>query len=363
MLDVNDYNLDAYWIVDNKKYFRKIDAMLASTNNNVEFYYYNKEFNDFDWTVEPIESFKELAKQRAQQLRDNNKYLRLWYSGGADSHTVLQTFLTNNIYLDEIVMVRASPIDDFGTNANRETNLRSLPYINSIRHDIPNTKISLVDITASQYLEHYKTEDWAMDIMNLDFSDDLGNLLCSRRNLEKYGKLKVRPGTVEITGGDKPKIIRHDGKYYITMVDSSFQYLHVVNLKDFYTTPEFPALHAKQCYELKHILDHWFSADKNITHNIYNPELMDPVFKTVWYNCCRQIINPEVDFGKGWQLITPKGQSRLTDAIAFNSEIVKHYYESLKELQPMVSDYWKTLNGAITGIANLYCMTKETNND
>jgi len=358
-----DFNPDAYWIVDSKKYFRKTDAMIASVNNNIEFYYYNKEFNAFNWTIEPLESFKELAKQRAQQLRDSNKYLRLWYSGGADSHTVLQTFLTNNIYLDEIVMVRASPIDDFETDANRETNLRSLPYINSIRHDIPNTKISLVDITASQFLEYYKTDDWAMDSMNHDFSDDPGNLLNSRKNLEKYGNLKVRAGGVEITGGDKPKIIRHDGKYYIPLVDSSFQYLHVVNLKDFYTTPEFPALHAKQCYELKHILDNWFPADENITHNIYNPEIIDPNFKKVWYNCCRQIINPEVDFGKGWQLITPKGQSRLADAISFNPEIVKHYYESLKELQPKISDYWTTLNGSITGISNLYCMTKGTNND
>ena len=44
----------------------------------------------------------DLYKQRALQLRDKYDYLILSYSGGADSDNVLQTFLRNNIKLDEV---------------------------------------------------------------------------------------------------------------------------------------------------------------------------------------------------------------------------------------------------------------------
>ena len=342
MTDLNDYNSNTVWIVDGKKYISKTDALIASADNNskIDFDYYNKEFDDFDWTVEPIESFKELAKQRAQQLRDSNKYLRLWYSGGADSHTVLQTFLTNNIFLDEIVMVRTSPIDDFDGFANQETNLRSMPYINSIRYDIPNTKISLVKMFASQYLEYYKTEEWFKHTLGTYcFADDPGVLLSSRRNLEKYGNLKVPPGTVEITGNIKPKVIRHEGVYYTIKNDTNFHFLHWSNVRDFYTTHEFLKLHSKQCHELKHIVEKWYPTG-NVYDNIYNPELIDPKFKTVWYNCCRQIINPEVDFGGNNQLFSPKTLLRIQEAKEHNPELFKYFIEPLRELQKKIPNSW-----------------------
>ena len=60
-------------------------------------------FNIFDWSKEPTESWKELKKQRAQHIRDNYDYVVLYFSGGSDSTTVLNSFYDNNIYIDEIV--------------------------------------------------------------------------------------------------------------------------------------------------------------------------------------------------------------------------------------------------------------------
>ena len=171
MSDIQDFNPGVYWLVGGKRYNRKADAVIASSHNKLDitFNYFNDEFSQFDWLEEPDESFEELAIQRAHQLRDSHKYLRLWYSGGADSHTTLQAFLRANIYIDEIVMVRTSPIDDFDSEACRETNLRSIPYIKSIQHIIPKTKISFVNITAKQYLAHYKSPDWQMETTVYDF--------------------------------------------------------------------------------------------------------------------------------------------------------------------------------------------------
>jgi len=361
MSDITDQNPDVYWIVDGRKYGRKIDALLAAqkTTSTVEFNYYNNQFNAFNWIDEPIESFEELATQRAYQLRESNKYLRLWYSGGADSHTMLQAFLLNKIHVDEIVMVRTSPSNDFNDQIlNRESNLRSLPYIRSIRNQIPKTKISVVDITANQYLDYYKNTEWFNEVLSYDFCDDPGLLLGSRYAIEKYTSLKMMPGTVELSAADKPKVIRKDGVYYAPIVDSSFQYTYWANVKEFFTTPEFPALHSKQSHELKHIIERWYP-DGDVTHDIYNPTMIDEEFKKEWYHCCRHVLNYDIDYGKGWSLFGPKIQLRIQDAKKNNPELLDVFMRPLKELQPMISNHWKDGDSPVSGIlANVYSLGK-----
>ena len=77
--------------------------------DKVSFYFHDDYFSQFDWTKEPQQSLKELYKQRAIQLRDKYDYLILSYSGGSDSHQALETFLNNNIFIDEIFISTWEP--------------------------------------------------------------------------------------------------------------------------------------------------------------------------------------------------------------------------------------------------------------
>jgi len=362
MADLNDFNPNTVWRVDGKDYMSKVDAMVASCANNnskIEFYYYDTEFNEFNWLKEPIEPFFELARQRAQQLRDSNRYLRLWYSGGADSHTVLQVFMQNNIYLDEIVMVRTDPLDNFESIGNREENGRSLPYINSVRLELPNTKISIIDIGADAYLEYYKTDDWFLHVVaNYCFADDPGIILSSRRNIEKYAGLKMHPGGVEITGNTKAKVIRHNDVYYIPKTDTSFHYLHWANVRDFFTCPEFLKLHSKQCHELKHLVEKWYPHG-NVDSSIYDQATMNPLFQKEWYDSCRSPrINPEVDFGKSsGNMFNVKSLPRMADAAKNNPELLKAFMGPLKDLQKELEYHWpvfdKSMNNVLTTFLTL----------
>jgi len=361
MSDKQDYNPNAAWIVDGKHYMSKMEATLASVANNnseISFYYYNKEFGAFDWTVEPSESWEELCKQRAQQLRDENQYLRLWYSGGADSHTMLRAFIDNKIHLDEIVMMRASPIDNFESVTNRETFHRSMPYVNSIRHEIPNTKLSTPTVGSKVYEDYYKTDDWFMHTMGVyHFCDDPGVLLDSRTNLEKYSDLTVPLGCVEITGNCKAKVIRHEGKYYFGIVDSGFWFLHWSNNKEFYTTPEFPQIHSKQCHELKHIVERWYPKG-NAHADIYTPETIDPLFEIEWYNCSRSpLADRTLDYGKTSLLFHPKTVLRMNDARRHNPKLIKLFMSKLTELQKEVSYHWPDINSPMQNVrSNWYCL-------
>ena len=101
-----------YWFSKklNKKYYFKHQALLE--DQNMEFHM-GPLYDNYDWTVEPTDSWKQVLKSHALKLREKYKYLRLWYSGGSDSQTVLNTFVDNKIHLDEIAIVRLSPIHNF----------------------------------------------------------------------------------------------------------------------------------------------------------------------------------------------------------------------------------------------------------
>jgi len=71
----------------------------------------SRSFN-VDWTKEPKESFKELCRQRAEQIRDTYDYVIVYFSGGSDSTTVMNAFLDNGIKIDEVVTIRYKFIHD-----------------------------------------------------------------------------------------------------------------------------------------------------------------------------------------------------------------------------------------------------------
>ena len=359
---MSDFNPNIYWTVNGKQYSRKTEALKAATEQDLKtvlFHYYNAEFRAANWIDEPEESFEQLCMQRAIQLRETSKYLRLWYSGGADSHTMLTTFINANLRIDEIVLVRASPIDDFESEANRETFQRSMPYIDAVRNLMPYTKISVVDITADQYLAHYKKPDWYLETTNYDFSDDPGILLGSREAIAQHGGLAMNDDIVELTGGDKPRVIRQNGLYYAPIMDSQFSYLYWANVKEFFTTPEFPQLHVKQCHELKRIIKQHFPDGKDIGAEVYNPQSLELDFQKKWKDCCRRHIRKELDFGKGWSLISPKCRLRVYESMDKNPEIFKHFKGSLREFQAEIEHFWPDIQQGIAGIlADMYCIGK-----
>ena len=103
-----------YYDTEKNIYLTQLDAVAAKkTGKNIFFYYYDKEFSQIDWTIEPLEPLEQLYKERAQKIRDENEYLILCYSGGVDSTNILETFYYNNIHIDELIMVGAFSQDSY----------------------------------------------------------------------------------------------------------------------------------------------------------------------------------------------------------------------------------------------------------
>ena len=93
-----------WWTSDGINTTNKFEALLYASKKkvNVKFLYHHNVWKDFDRKLLGKETVNSLFAQRAQQLREKYDYLILYYSGGADSHNILRTFIDNNIKLDEV---------------------------------------------------------------------------------------------------------------------------------------------------------------------------------------------------------------------------------------------------------------------
>lgn len=110
-------------------------------------FYYNDAFYDsLDWKTPSALSLDELYKLRAEEIRSKYDYVVLCLSGGVDSRNVLESFLKNNILIDEILCVGAYSQDEYSgstENNNDEIFYNVKPLLNKL--SLPNTKITYFD--------------------------------------------------------------------------------------------------------------------------------------------------------------------------------------------------------------------------
>lgn len=264
-----------FYRVGFKKFNNKTLALIDSkkTGYEVEWIFNNDVYGSIDWTV-PIEtSLFEIYRQRAQQLRDKYDYLMLYYSGGADSSTILRTFVENGIFLDEIVMqlpepVRQSfdPTDTSEGNFYAELEYSAVPYLNKIKNKIhPNTVIRYQDFSKSG-IELLKKDDW-FDTVPLCTNITLSGVFRQIAQNTDYHILNLYDtgkSIAQILGIDKPLVYFDGSDYYSYFMDTStYHYVSPVDFNNtalsngkystefFYWTPDMPEIVVKQAQDIK----------------------------------------------------------------------------------------------------------------
>ena len=111
-------------------------------------------FRSFNWRSRLNVPLTDLYRLRAQQLRDKYDYLILWFSGGADSTTILQSFIHNGIHLDEVIVSwpktltegRYTPnLSTDATNMSSEWDFSIEPKLKWLAKNYPTIKITVLD--------------------------------------------------------------------------------------------------------------------------------------------------------------------------------------------------------------------------
>lgn len=174
-------------------------------------------------------SSKDLMKQKLAQLRDENNRVRLNYSGGNDSHTILLIAQEMGIEFDCIFMYTNSILED--SNVEYEY-CSAIEYGKTTGMDFVLHRPSISDFETvwKDKLSFTKINDFyhgfAPHFSELYFKD--------------YEK-----DYLEILGNDKPRYYCKDDVYYWIITDNSDWGLHTEH-EDFFLGSKFPELAVKQ---------------------------------------------------------------------------------------------------------------------
>ena len=232
-----------YWEYAGTRYKRKFQAIQAAGRDfhKIKCGIFDDSILSFDFSVEPPQTLSQLIDERCYQLRDKYSYIKLWFSGGTDSTTVLNGFLQNNIYIDEIIVYSQSLTDDFNHIGNYELNEFTLPYLKNLSKHLTKTKFTHYLVGYRDYLK-FLDDTWLEKKNDLDIRTMFSPRLRGSNFCNIYADLY-------------PRISNIQNKYYDIQYDTDnvSQYQHK-NVELFYTSSDLPSLHAKQCHIVKNYL-------------------------------------------------------------------------------------------------------------
>ena len=254
--------------VNDKYYQSKLLAVLEASKSNapVVWDFHDSSFSEANSFPSSGSTLAEMYKTRALQLRESYDYLILNYSGGSDSWTILNTFLTNNIKLDHIVVKWPMSALDKGWYQPNQTDKSAFNFPSewdfTLKKDIewltskhPEIKIEIVD-----WLEKLDAEYVNDDlIINLNIHRFYLNNLLRLSGLSKTETNLIDKGksVAAIYGVDKPRLIEKENHCYFYFSDeavlasgSEISNINRDGVEFFFWTPDFPSLVVEQARRL-----------------------------------------------------------------------------------------------------------------
>lgn len=365
-----------FYQVGDFKSYSKVEAIEAARRvnkiNKVHWNFNDLEFSNYNWKIEPTESIKQLYQRRARQIRERYDYIVLWWSGGADSYTMLKAFVDEGLFVDEIATFHNHTGDgNWDSYLNSEVKQVAIPIAEKMLEHSPNTKFRLVDHINYQP-DLYNIDDNKFDFLykaNAVFSP---NQLARRYIREKekdYLDLFAQGKKVcFIWGMDKPRIYQIDGKYAVRFVDIVDNSVNPVtqtlnrpweNDEFFYWSPDACDLLSKQGHVimnyLKNVPQHDLDAGWLTTkYNVLGSTLINDKMYYLTNNGVHRLIYPDWDTntyssGKHEFLLmwSPRDEWFLKDE---HSEQRRIYTNGLEKLKQIVGPEWTSMKGILHGL-------------
>ena len=217
-----------YYVVGTHKTYSKIEALeLAHTLNiQPEWVFNDRLFDSHPWHIDTQIDIKQFYKQRAEYIRNKYDYIVLWYSGGADSFNMTNTFKENNIHVEEIAQFHAFEGEkSWNSYLNQEIEIVAIPQTKEFLNAMPHTRHRLVDLT--QLVKSVFGEDGN----KFDFIYKSNHSFGPHQLARTYLREKIEDWSKIISSGkklcfvwahDKPPV-RYDhvlNKYYLEFFDS-----------------------------------------------------------------------------------------------------------------------------------------------
>ena len=199
---------------------------LEKRTNRASHWNFNDEvFSAVNWRQEPAADLWSLYEDRARQIRNQYDYVVLFYSGGSDSHNILNAWIAADCKIDEIATVW-----NYGASADKQDHCNAeitnvvLPDIETLRNRGLEFKFRLIDI--SQFsLDTFDAFGTSYEYyVNRYFSINNPSRALFRDKIDDYKNMIAAGKRVAfIWGVEKPKI-EHDAQgmysYFVDAIDN-----------------------------------------------------------------------------------------------------------------------------------------------
>jgi len=265
-----------YYICDNLTFSSKIKACIYSTQHKkkLEWKFNNEVFDSYPWHIEPEETLDQLYDKRARELREKYDYIVLAFSGGGDSNNVLESFLRQNLFIDEIVVNvmedrnKVTILDQSvmnNWNEAAEFKLQTIPRLKEVEKISPKTKISIIDLSnhVFNFLSDFGDAGW------LDFTRERLNVSgLMRHNFLHFKEIRKRfdrdKKIAMILGIEKPRTYIRKNRFGLLFSDKAVNIATVEEFIDdyentsieyFYWHPSCAKMIAKQAHVIKRFLE------------------------------------------------------------------------------------------------------------
>jgi len=352
-----------FYQVGNCQTYSKLEAIELHTKTGIHPHWnFNEQvYNQFDWTVEPKQSLSELYRQRAEQIRINYDYVILAYSGGADSNNILDTFVDNNIKIDELFSFHNYEYTGDADNlANAEIFKVVTPKFEQLKVKWPDLQFRTIDFT-QDVIERFENSDmiesWGYET-NIhrtpwhSFKYGLKERIPEWRDIIDSGRRLVI-----IYGLDKPRVTLKEGRYafrFIESVDMAISAREQKENKDgnnyelFYWSPEAPLIPIKQAHVIKNYLQH-----ANERTEFMTKTKSDLAYKylsdgsQLWLSASgvHTLIYPKWNPTVYVESKTPSIFFAQRDNWFFsannNEKAAKNFYNSMANIWNKIPDYWR----------------------
>lgn len=369
-----------YYQVGERLHLNKVAALIDGTERNIhpEWKFNNDVFDKIDWTIEPEENLEKLYAQRAKEIRQTYDYIVLAFSGGSDSRNILNTFLRNNLKLDEIIVSWPVEIAERLTSVSwdytpinqvSEWELTIRPFLKELKKNYPEIKITIHD-WGQNYKEYKIEDDFALSrSVNLSYFADKKWSIDNIKILDE--NLNSKKNSVLLTGVCKPRICLQDNTYKLYFIDQvglgTVSEINQIKTEYFYWHPSASKIISKQ----SHLIIKFFEQNSMFKQFLYLGHQTQRA-REFYETAIRAIIYPGMDLsffqGMKWPGFNFAADSVLMKIDKeMNQKLNFHYNESIQGLQQVIdrkyfqntntSDGSKKIVGFITG---LYPIAKES---
>jgi len=359
---VNQDKMGVYRVGD-LKFHSKFEAieMHAKTGIHPHWDFNEAVFSSYDWTKEPTTSILDLYKERAQQLRDQYDYVILNYSSGADSQTVLDAFINNDIELDEVVsFVNYRATADNDNVQNKEIVEVAIPTIKRLAETRPWLKHRIIDFT-DLILDYFNTAsskfDWIYQVNMVLTPIVVAKQSFGLKVKEWADMIHAGKKICIIYGADKPRIHHVDGRFCLRFQDTIGFVPDVTSMAGqqpytdelFFWTPDKPEIVIKQA----HLVKRYLSAPNVKDLPFVSEGKTDLAYRVVdgkKYGLSNHglhaLIYPEWDPGQGVTAAKPRSivfadRDEWFFKLESTSQYLLNWQFGLEKIWKTIPNYWK----------------------